>query len=79
MFGDGHKLRQRPHLELAHDIVTVGFDRALGRAELVRDLLIEFPADDETEDFAFAAGQLQGVLPLYVHPGITLVGFVVTL
>src|SRR3974390_2852491 len=67
IFGDGHKLRQRRPLELAHDIVTVGFDRALGRAELVRDLLFEFPADDETEDFAFAAGEMSRGLPLLVY------------
>lgn len=47
VFGDGHKLRERPHLKLVHDIVTVCFDRALGRTELVRDLLIEFSTDDE--------------------------------
>ncbi len=41
MFGNRHKLRNRPYLELAHDIVTMSLDRTLGRSKFVRNLLIQ--------------------------------------
>src|SRR5262245_26051859 len=50
--GDGDGLRERMNLELFHHHVTVGLDGSLRRAQLVGDMLVEFPAYEDSKDLA---------------------------
>jgi hypothetical protein len=51
------QLRQRLHPQLLHDAVAMRLDRALGRAELVGDLLVELAAHHQREHLALARRQ----------------------
>jgi hypothetical protein len=46
------------HAELLHDAGSVGFNRALGRAQIKGDLLVQLTADNVSQHLAFARGEV---------------------
>jgi hypothetical protein len=52
--GKGNKLCQSLNLQLLHHPLAMGFDRALGRAQCVRGVLVGVAANDPLEDLPFA-------------------------
>src|SRR3954463_8019761 len=51
---DSHKIGERSRLHLGHDIRALGLNGALGGAELVRDLFVQFAFDDGIKYFTLA-------------------------
>ena len=56
-FGKGDKFSQRLNLHLLHHPVAVCLDGALGRAELMGDMLVCLAANDKLENLALARRQ----------------------
>src|SRR3954464_1014737 len=53
--GKGNKLCQSLNLQLLHQSLAMGFDRALGRAQCVRGVLVGVAANNPLEDLPRAA------------------------
>ena len=57
LFRHVNKLDNRFSLHFAHDVSAMDFYGDLAAAQLGRDLLVQFSADHEMEDFTFARSQ----------------------
>jgi hypothetical protein len=58
---DRDELRQRLYVGLLHDLLTVRLDRAFGRAQFMRDLLVDLASNDELENLSFARRQCRNM------------------
>ena len=56
-FGKRNKFRQGPNLQLLHNLLSVGFDRALGPAQRAGDMLVGVADNDKVEDLPLARCQ----------------------
>ena len=70
--GDHHKLGQGHDLHLFHDLLTVGLDRPLGRAQLARDFLVHLPPHDAFKHLSFARAKMSDQGPQ--RPELLMVG-----
>ena len=57
-FGKRNKFRQHPNPQLLHNLLSVGFDRALGPAQRAGETLVGVANDDKVEDLPLARCQL---------------------
>jgi hypothetical protein len=55
---EAHEFGYGLHAELTHDAGSVGFNRALGRAQIKGDLFVQLTADDMSQHLSFARGEV---------------------
>ena len=53
LLGQAHQLSHGHDIELAHDLTTVGLDRAFGDAQGQGDLFVQHAGDEPSECFIF--------------------------
>ena len=62
------QLCQRLHLHLLHDLLAMRLDGALGRSELMGDLLVQSAAYDKAEHLVFARRKRRHQRPHFLDP-----------